>query len=115
MNSRGEQLEKHEIVKSTLSQYLKNKKELATFSRIWEACSEMNIYIQQAFPDSNVFGYNLHKFKINGFNEIPEQDESEGKETILNLLQKPIMKIEDSTDIEQNDQFQPIIDFLISC
>ena len=111
MNSRGEQLEKHEIVKSTLSQYLKNKKELATFSRIWEACSEMNIYIQLAFPDSNVFGYNLHKFKINGFNEIPEQDESEGKETILNLLQKPIMKIEDSTDIEQNDQFQPIIDF----
>ena len=71
----------------------------------------MNIYIQQAFPDSNVFGYNLHKFKVDGFDEIPEQDESEGKDTILNLLQKPIMRIEDSTDIEQNDKFQPIIDF----
>ncbi len=45
MNSRGEQLEKHEIVKSTLSQYIKDKKELATFSRVWEACSDMNIYI----------------------------------------------------------------------
>lgn len=111
MNSRGEQLEKHEIVRSTLSQYLKDKKELATFSRIWEACSEMNIYIQQAFPDGNVFGYNLHKFKVESFDEIPEQDESEGKDTILNLLQKPISKIEDSTGTEQNDKFQPIIDF----
>ena len=111
MNSRGEQLEKHEIVKSTLSQYLKDKKELATFSHVWEACSEMNIYIQQIFPDSNVFGYNLYEFKINGFDDIPEQDESEGKDTILNLLQKPIIKLEDSTDMEQKDKFQPIIDF----
>lgn len=111
MNSRGEQLEKHEIVKSTLSQYLKDKKELATFSRIWEACSEMNVYIQQAFPDGNIFGYNLNKFEIKGFDEIPEQDGFEGKDTILNLLQKPIKKIEDSTGAEQNDKFQPIIDF----
>ena len=37
MNSRGEQLEKHEIVKSMLGQYL-NKHQLATFCRIWEAC-----------------------------------------------------------------------------
>ena len=50
MNSRGEQLEKHEIVKSTLSQYLKDKTEMATFSRVWEACSEMNVYIQQVKP-----------------------------------------------------------------
>ena len=111
MNSRGEQLEKHEIVKSTLSQYLKNKKELATFSRVWEACSDMNIYIQQALPDDSVFGYNLHKFKIDGFNAIPVQDESEGKDTIMNLLQNPISRIEDSINIEQNDKFQPIIDF----
>ena len=111
MNSRGEQLEKHEIVKSTLSQYLKDKNELATFSRVWEACSEMNVYIQQAFPDADVFGYNLHKFKIEGFEDIPVQDESQGKETILNLLKKPITKIEEANKDEQNDKFQPIIDF----
>ena len=111
MNSRGEQLEKHEIVKSTLSQYLKDKKELATFSRVWEACSDMNIYIQQSFPADAIFGYNLHKFIIDGFNDIPIQDESEGKDTIMNLLLKPISKIEDSTNTEQNDKFQPIIDF----
>lgn len=111
MNSRGEQLEKHEIVKSTLSRYLKDKKELATFCRVWEACSEMNVYVQQAFPNAEVFGYNLHKFRIESFEEIPEQYESQGKETILNLLKKPITKIENSDLEEQNDKFQPIIDF----
>ena len=111
MNSRGEQLEKHEIVKSTLSQYLKDKKEMATFSRVWEACSEMNVYVQQVFPDSTVFGYNLHKFLVKCFENIPEQDDAEGKETILNLVNHPISKIEDVSATEQNDKFQPIIDF----
>ena len=111
MNSRGEQLEKHEIVKSILSQHLKNKKEMTTFNHVWEACCEMNVYIQQVFPNSEVFGYNLHKFNIKSFKDIPEQDESEGKSTIIDLLQKPIGKIEESTDAEQNDKFQPIIDF----
>ena len=111
MNSRGEQLEKHEIVKSTLSQYIKDKKELATFSRIWEACCEMNVYIQQSFPDSTVFGDNRHKFTIDSFEDIPEQDESEGKEKIMDLLKHPINKIEEVSANEQNDKFQPIIDF----
>ena len=111
MNSRGEQLEKHEIVKSTLSQYIKDKKEMATFSRVWEACSEMNVYIQQVFQDSNVFGYNLHKFLIECYEDIPEQDESDGKETIKTLIKQPISKIEDVSVSEQNDKFQPIIDF----
>ena len=111
MNSRGEQLEKHEIVKSTLSQYIKDKKEMATFSRVWEACSEMNVYIQQVFQDSNVFGYNLHKFLIECYEDIPEQDESDGKETIKTLIKQPISKIEEVSVSEQNDKFQPIIDF----
>lgn len=111
MNSRGEQLEKHEIVKSLLSQHL-NKKELATFSRVWEACSEMNIYIQQVLPEADkVFGNHLHKFIINSFEEIPEQNESEGKITITEILKLPICKLDNSSAIEQNDKFQPIIDF----
>lgn len=110
MNSRGEQLEKHEIVKSLLGQHL-SKKELATFSRVWEACSEMNIYIQQAFPEVRVFGSHLYEFTINSFEEIPEQNELEGKSTIIDLLQQPISELENFTAIEQNDKFQPIIDF----
>ncbi len=110
MNSRGEQLEKHEIVKSKLSQNLKGK-ELATFSRVWEACSEMNVYIQQVLPINNVFGNNLHKFKIECFGDIPEQDEADGKESIKALLKHPISKMEEVSASEQKDKFQPIIDF----
>lgn len=110
MNSRGEQLEKHEIVKSRLSQYLA-KSERATFSRVWEACSEMNIYIQQAFDDTNVFGGSLNNFVIGGFYNIPVQDEAQGKESILTLLKNPIGKIKDNKNEDQIDRFQPIIDF----
>lgn len=110
MNSRGEQLEKHEIAKSLLGQHL-NKKDLATFSRVWEACTEMNIYIQQVFPETGVFGSLLNKFIINSFEEIPEQNELEGKSSIIDLLRQPISELEDFSAIEQNDKFQPIIDF----
>ncbi len=113
MNSRGEQLEKHEIVKSKLSEHLKDKKELATFSHIWEACSKMNIYIQQAFHRNgiDVFGKDLHSFKIENFSKIPLQDESEDKVTILSFFEESTKEIEGDSAIEQNDKFQPIIDF----
>ena len=48
MNSRGEQLEKHEIVKAKLSeQLIGDDVAMENFSRIWEACSDMSYYIQQ--------------------------------------------------------------------
>lgn len=110
MNSRGEQLEKHEIVKSMLSQYLK-KKDLSTFNCVWEACSEMSVYIQQVFNDTNLFGNNLENFKIDCFESIPRLDDSEGKCTIMQLLKKPFVRMEEEFNIEQRDKFQPIIDF----
>ncbi len=112
MNSRGEQLEKHEIVKSWLVNQLKDEsKEIVVFSQVWEACCEMNIYIQQVFDDKDVFGSSLDSFKINCFGDIPEKMNSEGKKTIKELLQQHINKIEDTSAKEQVDKFQPIIDF----
>ena len=110
MNSRGEQLEKHEIVKSMLSKHL-NKTDIATFGKVWEACSEMNAYIQQTFSEKQKFGDHLNDFAINDFSEIPARDESNGKETIISLLGKPIEQQNVSTAYEQSDKFQPIIDF----
>lgn len=111
MNSRGEQLEKHEIVKSILCQHLKKKNEMSIFSKVWEACSEMSMYIQQTLPETSIFGRNLHNFKINHFNEIPKQDEINGNQTIMSLLQKPAAQKEESSLTVQIDRFQPIIDF----
>ena len=110
MNSRGEQLEKHEIVKSILSQCLKDK-DLSAFGRLWEACSEMNLYVQQAYPEMDVFGKHLDSFLIDDFIEIPQQAESEGKGTILELLTQSIERIDEENTQEQSDKFQPIIDF----
>lgn len=111
MNSRGEQLEKHEIVKSLLSQYLDEKTERTTFSRVWEACSEMDMYIQQCFSDKSVFGNSMDSFKIEDFEGIPKQEGSEGKKSISKFLKGTIDEAEDDTYIERNDKFQPIIDF----
>ena len=58
MNSRGEQLEKHEIVKAKLSEQLIGDDDaMEKFSRIWEACSDMSFYIQQKLPEmASIFG-----------------------------------------------------------
>lgn len=111
MNSRGEQLEKHEIVKSILCQHLNPGNKMSIFSKVWEACSEMSMYIQQTLPETSIFGRNLHNFKINHFNEIPKQDEINGRQTIMSLLQKPAVQKEESSLTVQIDRFQPIIDF----
>ena len=56
MNSRGEQLEKHEIVKAKLSEQLIGDEDaMEKFSRIWEACSDTccpcrNTFSATSFP-----------------------------------------------------------------
>ena len=115
MNSRGEQLEKHEIIKSLLCGFLGKSedggKDLATLSHIWEACSEMNIYVQQAFPDETVFDSSLNGFKVSSFDGIPKKDPSEGKKSIRDLLKEPVGKAVDESDNQKKDRFQPVIDF----
>lgn len=50
MNSRGEQLEQHEIVKAHLMSPIKDDPAvMAAFNLIWEACSNMDRYVQQNF------------------------------------------------------------------
>jgi len=47
MNSRGEQLEKHEVLKANLMSYLeKDKNAYCLFNDVWEACSDMTTYVQ---------------------------------------------------------------------
>ena len=116
MNSRGEQLEKHEIVKAKLSEQLIGDDEaMEKFSRIWEACSDMSFYIQQKLPDmASVFGNAMDNFKINSFDEFfiaKGASSSLGFRTISELLNSSIKKIENSTEDDINDRFQPIIDF----
>lgn len=48
MNSRGEQLEKHEVLKASLMNCIDKKYHLL-FNDIWEACSDMDTYVQMNF------------------------------------------------------------------
>ena len=52
MNNRGEQLQKHEILKSLMMQDL-DTIQRNEFARIWDACSQMDIPIQKSFKAGN--------------------------------------------------------------
>lgn len=49
MNTRGEQLEQHDIVKARLMSFLPTEGERTVFAKIWEACSDMTGYVQMHF------------------------------------------------------------------
>jgi hypothetical protein len=109
MNSRGEQLEKHEIIKARLIKELTNK-DKAKFHRLWEFCSEMNVYIQQKYRDLNIFGRNHSDLRISNFDELPDVDDSHGYTTIKSLLTEKELSHKPAKN-EKPDTFLPIIDF----
>ena len=71
MNTRGEQLEQHDILKAQLMDYLpnNNRREKEFFSRVWSACSDMTGYVQMHFAKAEreeIFG--------RGWNDEPSED-----------------------------------------
>ena len=75
MNIRGEQLLQSDIVKSKLMNYLTTNKDRKIFSELWEACSDINSYIQMNFkPDirRRLFGNNWSTYKTINYKEIKE-------------------------------------------
>lgn len=81
MNTRGEQLEQHDILKAQLMEYLSNRREQEFFSRVWNACSDMTGYVQMHFAKEErekIFG--------GGWNEEPSDDWDDYEEC-LNMEQ----------------------------
>ncbi len=124
MNSRGEQLEKHEIVKANLMQKLDNDDERKIFSIIWECCSNMSVYVQQSIDGikaEEIFGSNLHSLCVSSFGDIMRiylGAQGEGKEYTKTISIGDIINPENGDgwaalkeEIEKKDSFQPIIDF----
>lgn len=110
MNSRGEQLEKHEIVKARLSENL-NGDELETFSIIWESCSDMNRYIQQKYKNKELFGDNLSQLNDIDIFNIKNENKKSNYYSINELLDNKIPKHPEEDGNEREDRFQSIIDF----
>ncbi len=70
MNTRGEQLEQHDILKASLMNYLKTGDGDA-FALIWDACSDMTGYVQMHFPRKyrdDLFGPHWNDLNFNDIN-----------------------------------------------
>ena len=75
MNNRGEQLEKHEILKFRMITPL-DKESQRCFHIIWEACANMGNYVQIRFSEEQrnaVFGENWDSFCVKDFGELQEK------------------------------------------
>ena len=117
MNSRGEQLEKHEIVKAKLMGAI-DEDSRQLFNDIWESCSNMNTYIQRRFNEKcHVFGTKLSEFIPKRIDDISihfsENVSSDKKISISDILKLELQNKKENDD-NRDDlayTFQPIIDF----
>jgi hypothetical protein len=109
MNSRGEQLEKHEIIKARLIEKL-NEEDKVKFSQLWENCSEMSVYIQQRYKQEAVFGKTHCDFIVSSFDALPKVEASTGKKSIIDFVNGKVADNLKGND-EKLDNFQPILDF----
>jgi hypothetical protein len=122
MNSRGEQLEKHEILKAKMLEILEDDNLKYAFNLIWEATSNMEKYVQYGFSvpqRDELFGKNdwnnlvakdevYQRLQIQSDN--PTTDEAM---TINQLLLKTAKPISDNSNNpeESPDRFNTIINF----
>jgi len=121
MNNRGEQLQKHEILKSYLLETLKDEhgnyyeKQQDEFSKIWDACSQMDSHIQKLFSADDrrkYFGDNYNDINIINF-DLEEEGIEEKGFSINDVLKTSETNSNRSsiTDIDDSGRDQSIIDF----
>lgn len=120
MNTRGEQLEQHDILKARLMKFLNNRKEQELFSRIWNACSDMTGYVQMHFSRTereNIFGGEWNGWPANEWSEYCDcleiTEDSENNATISEII-KPRFKVDNIDGILDDDihiRFESIIEF----
>lgn len=128
MNTRGEQLEQHDILKAQLMGYLSSRREQEFFARVWDACRDMTGYVQMHFAKDErekIFGSEWGKipsdkwidFKVcldmgqRADEEATKgEDEAVSIEEIINSLSSE--KIDDDTDDDRASiRFESIIGF----
>ncbi len=133
MNSRGEQLEKHEVLKASLMGHLENDKpSLCFFNDIWEACSDMSTYVQMKMKpklrellfsgtwtelQNKDFDELVSEYQKKGIDSTNEQDEYSKSRTLDQLFddaEKNVKYELPKTDLDKeggSDRFGSIINF----
>ena len=123
MNTRGEQLEQHDILKATLMSYLSDDSEKGLFAKIWDACSDMTGYVQMHFISKNnavreaIFGSEWNSMPPNSWQEYKKAISGTTQETtghkICDLIEKNF-KVEDDEGYVDGDvrvRFESVIEF----
>ncbi len=123
MNTRGEQLEQHDILKATLMSYLNDDAEKGLFAKIWDACSDMTGYVQMHFVSKNntvresIFGSEWNNMPSNSWQEykkvIAEATQETTGHRISDLIDKNF-KVEDDEGYVDGDvrvRFESVIEY----
>lgn len=116
MNNRGEQLQKHEIVKALMMAKLKPGQQ-KLFAKIWDACSQMNVPIQKMFSDveerKSFFGENYDSFNKKGFCSNPGENVKQTEKLVIDqiLHWQQTEKVENNLPVEDANEYQAIIDW----
>lgn len=120
MNTRGEQLEQHDILKARLMKPFKNRKDQELFSRIWEACSDMTGYVQMHFSRSEregIFGSEWRGYPSDDWetyrNWSTPEESNENIAYINEIVSNNFSIVEADGTLDDNTQirFESIIDF----
>lgn len=127
MNTRGEQLELHEIVKAKIISAIKSddesadKKDKMIAATIWDACAQMDNYVQMNFSinvRNSLFDNNWDAFTKTNYEEVREcfNDEKytdSKRYKLIDKLNNPVFEQDtrDGKNVEENERFESIVSF----
>lgn len=125
MNNTGDQLKKHEIVKSLVlgaAQGKLSQSQMESLALVWDACSQMDVRIQESIPAEKrelLFGKNFDSFVPENILNLIKDRENVVKEEdkqIKSIIKNDSYKIGETTRDAENDDNQEnkgasIIDF----
>jgi len=128
MNNRGEQLEKHEVLKARMMAVLNDiedgddrESKINALQKVWEACANMERYIQYGFTPNErhqLFGKNdWGQFQIDDFDELVgcldySSDTSKAM-SLSKIIRKPVHGAGKSKEGKEEapDRFNSVINF----
>ena len=121
MNTRGEQLEQHDILKAQLMGYLSDPKEQEFFSRVWNACSDMTGYVQMHFAKAErevIFGDRWSYWPSDDWDDYMgclDMGQRADQEFSIGDIVKPSFRVETVDGVQEGDRtpirFDSIIGF----
>ena len=127
MNTRGEQLELHEIVKAKIISAIKSeneeedKKDKMIAATIWDACAQMDNYVQMNFSANirnRLFGEKWDSFDKDSYEKIKDcfENKKDADKKRYKLIDKlnnpePDQGTDDVNVVEENERFESIVSF----